>query len=281
MNLSNLDFVPSRYAERNFSFTISVGFDKGKDGTIPRYVEGVSMEADWLEYEWDWDGRPAIYRVDMRYHGVLPVLRYPYRIKLVVYPAADVFSAAEMKQADALARKVREILAVHGVFVGSVLQPNRMRLFFYTKSEEAAQLLPARLKGETKLRTRVSHAEEEDYAAYYQLLFPDDCKLQSIDNALLLKGLNRSDEECALVHKIYLELAFAALPMRDAFCTSVQTSCFWLEELFTSDHKTHPHCAVVRGFCPLLLQDLNRFTSRAISMAGPLDGVLAELRVGV
>gem|GEM_PF-6642035 len=239
------------------------------------------MEADWLEYEWVWDGRPAIYRVDMRYHGVLPVLRYTYRIKLVVYPTADTFSVVEKKQIDALVRKVRDHLAAYGVFVGSVLQPNRLRLFFYTKSEEAAQMLPARLKGETKLRTRVAHAEEEDYAAYYRILFPDDCKLQSIDNAYLLKSLNRTDEECVLVHKIYLELAFAALPMRDAFCKEAQVSCFWLEELFTSNHKTHPHCAVVRGYCPLLLQELNRFTTRAIQMIAPLDGVLVEVRVGI
>ena len=239
------------------------------------------MDADWLEYEWDWEGKPAVYRVDMRYHGVLPVLRYAWRIKVVVYPSHETFSASEKKQAELLTQKVRDSLAAHGVFVGSVLQPHRMRLFFYANTEEVALQLPERLNGETKLRIRVSHDTEEDYSAYYRLLFPDDCKLQSIDNAKLLKTLNRSEEECVLVHKIYLDLAFGSLPARDAFCKDVQASCFWLEELYESNHKTHPHCAVVRGYCPLRLQDLNRFTARAIQMMEALDGVLAEVRVGI
>lgn len=239
------------------------------------------MESNWLEYEWVWDDKPAIYRVDMRYYGMLPVLRYNHRIKVLVYPAQETFSVSEIKQAQLLVQKVRHYLATHGLFVGSVTQPNRLRLFFYTNTEIAAQSLPARLHSETKLHTRISHEVEDDFSSYYQLLFPDDCRLQSIDNAKLLQSLNRTEEDAALVHKIYLDLAFTSLRARQIFCANIRKSCFWLEETYTSNHKTHPYCAVVHGFSPLFLQDLNRFTTRAICMVAPFEGVLTEVRVAL
>lgn len=235
---------------------------------------------DWLRYEWEWNEREAVFQVDLQYWELLPTLAYSQLVFVSIAPhdpEATQFSRAEERRASALQHTLAESLEDAAIFVGGIGMKDLIQFYFYTSDESLIHRVSLICRAENKLRLSCGHVKEPHYATYYCLLFPDDAKLQSVENAAYIKSVQHRDGDLGLVRRVRLTMAFASEDACDAFMEEIPHLGFTAGGRSSIGNTTHPYRIELNGFSTLKLNDLNRFTARAINGALPYGGVLDHL----
>ncbi len=235
---------------------------------------------DWLKYEWEYNEREAVFQVDMQYWELLPTLGYSQLVFVSVAPHdpnAEAFSRAEERRAAALQHTLAAELEDAAIFVGGIGMKNLIQYYFYTADETLIHRVSAICRAESKLCVSCGHVSEPHYATYYCLLFPDDVKLQSVENAAYIKSVQHRDGDLSLVRRVSLTMAFVSEEACDAFMDEIPHLGFTVGSRDSVGNTTHPYRIELNGFSTLLLADLNRFTARAIRGALPYGGVLDHI----
>ena len=235
---------------------------------------------DWLTYEWEWQEQRAVFRVDMQYWNLLPVLSYAQLVFVSAAPknAASLhFSQSELYRFSQLRRKLTEQLEGRAIFVGSVNTDNLRCLYFYTAENDLVQFVSALCRESRGIALTCGHTGEPHFATYYKLLYPDDAKLQSLENAAYIEAQRKKGAELTLIRRVTLNLAFLNREDRRSFLEEAPRAGFTPGLCFPGDASTHPCCCSVSGFSSLALPELNRFTARAIHLAAPLEGLIESL----
>ncbi|MCL2695375.1 MAG: DUF695 domain-containing protein [Clostridiales bacterium] len=238
---------------------------------------------DFLTYEWEWMGKPAAFRVDMQYWELLPVLDYHHLLYACCAPrdqTAGAFTHAEAHRATQLPAQIAGQFAGRIIYVGSVTLDAMAQHYYYTADAKLVNDFSALCRSEKKLRIGCGHGLEPKFVTYYRFLFPDDAKLQSVENAAFIKSLRLPPAACALVRRVNLNFSFLNEQTRSLFLSQVPDLGMVTSHIFASGSKTHPCCATVTGFCALLLPELNRYTARAIRVAAKMDGILERVTLG-
>ena len=170
---------------------------------------------DWLKYEWEWNEQEAVFQVDLQYWELLPALAYPHLVFVSVAPRnpkAEAFSHAEDRRVNALQHMLAEQLEDVAIFIGGIALKNLVQFYFYTADETLIQRTAALCKSEPHLQITCGQVAEPHYATYYCLLFPDDAKLQSVENAAYIKSVQHRDGDLDLVRRVRLTMAFPSWP---------------------------------------------------------------------
>jgi hypothetical protein len=235
---------------------------------------------DWLKYEWAWNGREAVFQVDLQYWELLPTLAYSQLVFVSIAsinPEAAAFTRAEERHANALQHRLAQQIGDVAIFVGGIGMKDLIQYYFYTSDDSLIHRVSAICRAESKLRVTCGHVIEPHYATYYRLLFPDDAKLQSVENAAYIKSVQRRDGDLNLVRRIHLTMAFVSEEACDAFVSEVPHLGFTIGSRESVGNTTHPYRIELNGFSTMKLADLNRCTARAINGALPYGGVLDHL----
>ncbi len=235
---------------------------------------------DWLRYEWEWNGQEAVFQVDLQYWELLPTLAYSQLVFVSVAPRdpeAEAFSRAEDRRATAMQHLLAESLEDAAIFVGGVGMKNLIQFYFYTSDETLIHRVSAICRAEQKLRVSCGHVAEPHYSTYYCLLFPDDAKLQSVENAAYIRSVQHLDGDLSLVRRVSLVMAFATEEDCDAFLPEIPRLGFTAGGRQSVGNSTHPYRVEMNGFSSLKLPELNRLTARAIAGALPYDGVIDHI----
>lgn len=233
-----------------------------------------------LQYGWEWNQREAVFSVDLRYWELLPSLAYPYLITVVCEPLdseAKTFTLREQRRVEELRRTLEELLKDHAVSVGAVSFSDLVRFYYYAADQTLMSNVITVCRNVTRLRVHCGCEQESRYTTYYRLLFPDDAKLQSIENAAYIESVREQDGDLTLVRRIRLNMAFPTEEACDAFLPTIPLAGFTMGKRKSVSHPTHPYRVELLGFSTLQLHDLNRCTTRAIHAALPFDGVLDDL----
>ena len=235
---------------------------------------------DWLKYEWELDDREAVFQVDLQYWELLPSLAYTQLVFVSIAPRdpnAQAFSRAEERRTTALQHTLAEQLEDVAIFIGGIGFKNLVQFYFYTADESLIHRVSSICRAESRLQITCGHVTEPQYATYYCLLFPDDAKLQSVENAAYIKSVQHRDGDLSLVRRVRLTMAFASEEACDAFIDEIPRIGFTAGLRESVGNATHPYRVVLNGFSSLKLNDLNRCTARAIRAAIPYGGVLDHL----
>ena len=238
---------------------------------------------DWLSYEWEWANRQAVFRVDMQYWELLPALGYQHLLYVCCAPrkpSAAAFTHTETVHAQQLPALLAERFASRIIHVGSVSADNLIQHYYYTAEPDLIAEFSALCRSDAKLPTTCGHMREPKFVTYYRFLFPDDAKLQSIENETFIKSLKLNPAALALVRRVNLVFSFLTVETRTLFLNQARDLGLLPLNTFMTSNKTHPFCATVTGFSSLLLPELNRYTARVICAAAPMDGMLADVKLG-
>lgn len=235
---------------------------------------------DWLKYEWEYNDQEAVFQVDLQYWELLPSLAYKQLVFISIAPrdpAAATFTRSEERRTTALQHMLAEQLEDVAIFIGGIALKNLIQFYFYTADKMLIQRVAGICRSETKLQITCGSVTEPHYATYYRLLFPDDAKLQSVENAAYIKSVQHRDGDTAMVRRVRLTMAFPSEEACDAFSEDVPRLGFTAGLRESIGNSTHPYRIVLNGFSTLKLYDLNRCTARAIRGALPYGGVLDHL----
>ena len=235
---------------------------------------------DWLTYEWEFRGERATFRVDMQYWELLPVLSYSQLIYVCVAPKdplAKGFSSVEQYRFRFLRHRLIDELEGRAIHVGSVYTDTMRALYFYAAEASEIQQASAICRDFGMLAITCAHASEPHFTTYYRFLYPDDARLQSVENAVYVEAMRKKGSDLDMIRRVELTLSFLTVEDRNAFLKEVPRLGFTPGGTFWEAESTHPACCTVSGFTSLHLPKLNRFTARAISAAAPLEGMLTDI----
>ena len=236
--------------------------------------------SDWLTYHWEWDQHPILIRVDMQYWELLPTLAYPHLIYIACAPrssAARSFSLVEEKRLSVLYHSLVDHLQEQAIYVGMVECAALRQYYFYSSDPKLLNQASTICRAETHLRTTYGQVEEPTYATYYKFLFPDDVKLQSVENEAFIDSVTKKGGDLNLVRRIGMKMAFPSFEARETYLAGLSDIGLSMGVSETEEHPTHPYIATVYGYSTLRLPDLNRCTARAIRSAAEQDGMLVDL----
>lgn len=237
---------------------------------------------DWLTYQWEFEGQRASFRVDMQYWNLLPVLSYTQLIVVSAAPkspTAKKFSPAEQYAFSLLRRKLVDKLSGPAIFVGSVWMDALRCLYFYTSETSMIQEMSQLCREQKGLTVVCSHGWESRFSTYYRFLYPDDKKLQSVENAAFIEAQRRHGEELSPLRRMELTLSFMNPEDRSHFLQHAPLCGLTPGQSYLGKSATHPDCCKVYGYASLELDSLNKLTSRAIDAAAPLDGLLQQVQL--
>ena len=235
---------------------------------------------DWLTYEWEYNGERATFRVDMQYWELLPVLSYSQLVYVCVAPRdplAKGFDRMEQYRFRQLRHRLMDELEGRAIHVGSVYMDALRTLYFYAAEADAIQLASAICREYGMLSITCAHASEPHFTTYYRFLYPDDVRLQSVENAAYIEAMRKRGGDLDTIRRIDLTLSFLTVEDRNAFLKEVPKLGFTPGGTAWDGESTHPASCTVSGFTALELDRLNRFTARAISAAAPLEGMLTNI----
>ncbi len=235
---------------------------------------------DWLTYEWEFHGERATFRVDMQYWELLPVLSYSQLIYVCAAPKdplAKGFNRIEQYRFRTLRHRLIDEMEGRAIHVGSVYTDTLRCLYFYAAETDVIQLASAICREYGMLAITCAHASEPHFTTYYKFLYPDDMRLQSVENAAYIEAMRKRDGDLDTVRRVNLTLCFLTAEDRSAFLKDVPKLGLTPGGNFWDGESTHPACCTVSGFTSLQLASLNRFTARAISAAAPLEGMLTDI----
>ena len=230
--------------------------------------------AQWFEYDWPIDGRPARFAVDLALSGAphdgRPVLLYvsceSKRGK------ADALSGLESARAEAVCKKLCKGLAPY--YAGFIETGAQRQYYFYMK--ERAMLEDAeRIAGkEHFLLCRAGCAEEPHWATYQKLLYPDSAKLQTEENRKRIDLMLAHGDSPAVARRVSLFLFFPTEATMLLFSEQARLSGYAVgEPVFTPDQPLAYGVSIVR-IAALHKPEIDELTTRAIRIAERFNGEL-------
>lgn len=236
--------------------------------------------SDWLKYQWEWDQHPILIRVDMQYWQLLPTLAYPHLIYIACAPRnpnASSFTLVEEKRLSSLHHSLVDHLQEKAIYVGMVEATALRQYYFYSSDPKLLNEASTICRAEPHLRTTYGQTEEPTFATYYKFLFPDDVKLQSVENEAFIDSVAKKGGDLNLVRRIGMKMAFPSFEARETYLAGLSDIGLMMGVSETEEHPTHPYVVTVYGYSTLRLSDLNRCTARAIRSAAEQDGMLIDL----
>jgi len=174
------------------------------------------MTSRWQEnfafYLTNLDGQPASFVVDLNAEPQEShALRLQLRVPLLKPRPDGLRDQSELEPMGALEDRVVEALrgAVDAIYVGRLVSRGATEFFFYVPAANASKLDDLKgLVGDLAPYTlEYLAAEDADWGAYTQLLYPDPYSLQAIANRSLLEQLQQAGDAMT-VARVVDHLAF-------------------------------------------------------------------------
>ena len=234
--------------------------------------------ADWYVYDWDLQGLPAQFHVDLKYVEEFDTLGdFTTLLYVSCYPKkaeAQAFSAREKRQLETVSKECARILGEHSAFVGYIDILAQRRYYFYTSDARLLVPLMAYCSEETGLRLECFKAEEPNRQTYYRLLVPDNAKRQSVDNAAYIASLRQRGDDNTAYRRVNLHFYFPSASGRTLFGENAKSLGFAIGKTDYVAEREPSYYIVLHTISPLEQEAVTELTTKAIYAAETYGGVM-------
>ena len=233
---------------------------------------------DWYVYDWELQGLPAQFHVDLTYVeefdtlGVFTTLLY-----ISCYPKkpeAQAFSPREKHALDNVSRECVRILGEHCAFVGFIDILAQRRYYFYTSDARLLVPLMAYCTEEDSLRLECFKAEEPNRQTYYRLLVPDQAKRQSVDNVSYIASLRQRGDDNKAFRRVNLHFYFPSASGRTLFAETAKAMGFAIGITDYIAEREPSYYIVLHAISQLEPEAITELTTKAIYAADTYGGVM-------
>lgn len=234
--------------------------------------------ADWYVYDWDLQGLPAQFHVDLKYVEEFDTLGdFTTLLYVSCYPKkaeAQAFSAREKRQLETVSKECARILGEHSAFVGYIDILAQRRYYFYTSDARLLVPLMAYCSEEAGLRLECFKAEEPNRQTYYRLLVPDNAKRQSVDNAAYIASLRQRGDDNTAYRRVNLHFYFPSASGRTLFGENAKSLGFAIGKTDYVPEREPSYYIVLHTISPLEQEPVTELTTKAIYAAETYGGVM-------
>lgn len=233
---------------------------------------------DWYVYDWDLQGLPAQFHVDLKYVEEFDTLGdFTTLLYISCYPKkseAQAFSAREKRALENVSRESLRILGDQCAFVGYIDIGAQRRYYFYTSDARLLVPLMAYCAEQSALRLECYKAEEPNRQTYYRLLVPDNAKRQSVDNAVYIESLRLRGDDLEAYRRVNLHLYFPSASGRTLFGENAKALGFAIGKTDYIPEREPSYYIVLHAISPLDHEFITELTTKAILAAETYGGVM-------
>ncbi len=234
--------------------------------------------SDWYVYDWDLQGLPAQFHVDLKYVEEFDALGdFTTLLYVSCYPKkaeAHAFSAREMRALESVGKECLKILGTQCAFAGWIDIAAQRRYYFYTPDPRLLVPLMAYCSEEDEFRVECFKAEEPNRQTYYRLLVPDAAKRQSVDNESYIASLRARGDDNGAFRRVNLHFYFPSANGRALFGENAKALGFAIGETDYIPEREPSYYIVLHAISPLEKQALTELTTKAIYAAETYGGVM-------
>ena len=233
---------------------------------------------DWYVYDWDLQGLPAQFHVDLKYVEEFDALGdFTTLLYISCYPKkteSQSFSAREKRLLDTVSRECLRILGEQCAFVGYIDIAAQRRYYFYTPDARLLVPLMAYCAEEDGLRLECFKAVEPNRQTYYRLLVPDAAKRQSVDNASYIESLSQRGDDTSAFRRVNLHFYFPSANGRTLFGENAKAMGFAIGVMDYIPERDPSYYIVLHTISPLEQEAITELTTKAIYAAETYGGVI-------
>lgn len=228
-------------------------------------------KTNWLQYDWNVRGVPAIFTVDMSYGA--PVEGYQTLLWLSCVSKrakATAFDAGEIRAAEKALK--RAMSALDGaLYVGCIDLPAQRQYYFYTEREEDLELMHSK---EKKLDLDCGRAHEPRWQTYFKLLYPDIAKSQTVENARMIQLFASKGDQLHATRRVSLFVFFHTEPTRLMFEEEARLNGFAIGNPLFKPEQEMAYGTTIYCLSSLQKRAVDAITTRVIRIAQAMDGML-------
>ena len=233
----------------------------------------MAKRSSWLEYSWKLDGEDAYFGVELGFYRTAPDEGRP----LLVYFCCQTvdekpLSPADIRRAEALSKKCCRKAKVTPA--GFVQMGSMRQYYFYTASKDEYDILKAISVKENKLLCRVGGKREPDWATYFQLLYPNEVKYQTVKNREQVEKMRSIGDNTDAARRINMHLSFRTEQQRIMFEESARRAGYAIGAPEFNSESELPNGVVIYRISTLKQDEIDAVTVRAIGLAQKLEGML-------
>ena len=234
--------------------------------------------SELFSYNWFLKEALASFQVDLEYAGKFDLLGdYTTLLCITCLPAdpeREAFSRRERALLVKAQKTISRLLGSSGVFVGLVDVPAKRQLFYYTNDARLLLSINACCEKERRLTLTCTRVNEPDRQTYYTLLYPDQERLQGVENARLIAAMAHRGDNCATPRRINFHLRFSGAPAMQRFADLCREEGYAIGNMDFIPERDLPHGLSVHTIQPLVWMPLTAATTGLIRLSATCEGML-------
>lgn len=234
------------------------------------------LGGDWFTYDWQIDGKRALFAVDLSYKYAGKSDDYPFLFFVNCSSrkkTRDTLSNLERLCARLILRRLQ--LLLNPIYVGSIEMNRQIQYFMYCKTVQEAAAVKAYAKKQKMLRCRIDYADEPTWETYFALLYPNAAKKQTRKNVETIELMRKRGDVLKAPRRVRLHMFFPNEPSMLAFSEKARLQGFAVGEPEFVIEQPLPYGVIIIRVVSLNKRDLDNVTTRAIQIAERFGGALS------
>lgn len=222
---------------------------------------------DWFYYDWQMDGDPAQFGVDMTLHQKAPHPGRPLLLHLrCEMEQGGALTPRGRRHIDRLEKKcLKELPKLE--YAGYIEDDARRVMFFYGDKPRRLEELEALTEKERVLRCTAGCAHEPGWETYFTMLYPDAAKLHTETNRKNIELYRQNGDNTAAVRRITLHTFFPMENLAAQFAEEARLTGFAIGEPEFNPEIDEPYGVRLHRITTLEKPALDRHTSEAEYLA--------------
>ncbi len=234
--------------------------------------------SNWYAYEWELQGHPAEFHVDLSYCeefdalGDFVTLLYVSCFSLSA--KAQAFTNRETRQLNGVLNDCLKVLGNKAVYVGYIDVQAQRRYYFYTCDSRLLVPLMHVCQQQGDFNVECVKANEPNRQTYYRLLVPDNAKRQAVDNRRYIAALQARGDDLSAMRRVNLHFSFPTVQGRTLFAQDAKSLGFAIgADDYIQEHPL-PYYQVIHRISALEARTITGLTTSAIEAASAYGGVM-------
>ncbi len=233
---------------------------------------------NWYAYDWELQGLPASFHVNLSYADEFDSLGDFTTLLLVTcftrVVGAGAFTAREKRELDDVCKDCVRTLGSQCAFVGWIEVGAQRRYYFYTSDARLLVPLMGVCADNPLLKIDCARVDEPNRQTYYRLLMPDNAKKQSVDNEAYIRSLRARGDDNAAFRRVNLHFYFPTQQDMQQFAAEAKQLGFAVGADDYIPEQSLPYYVSLHQVSPLNVQAITALTTKAIYASEQYGGVM-------
>lgn len=231
--------------------------------------------ANWLNYDWEVEGQPAVFSVDLALAESAPQSGR----ELLLYLCCASCDPNSLRMTSGEDKKMQKLLGkclkmLDCAYAGYIETDAQRQFYFYVDSEDQLAGVTALTEKEKKILCSAGVHREPRWQTYFKVLYPDAAKYQTVKNRETAALLKKRGDAILPARRVNLHMAFPSEILRISFEEEARLAGFAIGRAEFHPEQENAHGVILHTVSSLKDREIDALTTRTIRLAEKFQGEL-------